>query len=70
MIFINMERNNKKSLLNEIVDVNGSKVFVENGEVKTILNENIQQSGYMSVDEAFDLIKEQVRMIYAINNSN
>ncbi|MBD5262039.1 MAG: hypothetical protein HDS38_07925 [Bacteroides sp.] len=65
-----MERNNKKSLLNEIVDVNGSKVFVENGEVKTILNENIQQSGYMSVDEAFDLIKEQVRMIYAINNSN
>ena len=70
MIFINMERNNKKSLLNEIVDVNVSKVFVENGEVKTILNENIQQSGYMSVDEAFDLIKEQVRMIYAINNSN
>ena len=62
--------NDNKSILNEVVDVNGSKVFVENGEVKTILNENIQQGGYMSVDEAFDLIKEQVRMIYAINNSN
>lgn len=62
--------NDNKSILNEVVDVNGSKVFIENREVKTILNENIQQSGYMSVDEAFDLIKEQVRMIYAINNSN
>lgn len=57
-------------MLNEVVDVNGSKVFVENGEVKTILSEEIQQSGYMGIDEAFDLIKEQVRMIYAINNSN
>lgn len=69
ILFINMGNDNK-SILNEVVDVNGSKVFVENGEVKTILNENIQQGGYMSVDEAFDLIKEQVRMIYAINNSN
>ena len=69
ILFINMGNDNK-SILNEVVDVNGSKVFIENREVKTILNENIQQSGYMSVDEAFDLIKEQVRMIYAINNSN
>ena len=65
-----MRSNKKASMLNEVVDVNGSKVFVENGEVKTILNENIQQSGYMGVEEAFNLIKEQVRMIYAINNNN
>ena len=65
-----MENKINNSILNEVVDVNGSKVFVENGEVKTILNENIQQSGYMGIDEAFGLIKEQVRMIYAINNSN
>ena len=65
-----MKTDKKKSMLNEVVDVNGSKVFVEDGEVKTILSEEIQQSGYMGVNEAFDLIKEQVRMIYAINNSN
>ena len=33
----------------EEMDVNGSKVFVENGEVKTILNENIQRTGYMTI---------------------
>jgi len=42
----------KKKSLNEIVDVNGSKVFVENGEVKTLLSEEIQSSGYMSVEES------------------
>lgn len=69
MIFIDMKRNNKKAILNEVVDINGSKVFVENGEVKTILNEDIKKSGYMSVEDAFNLIKEEVKMIYA-NNSN
>lgn len=42
----------KKKSLNEMVDVNGSKVFVENGEVKTLLSEEIQSSGYMSVEES------------------
>ena len=65
MIFINMERNNKKSLLNEIVDVNGSKVFVENGEVKTILSEAIQQNGgNMTVEQLREIIKAEVSMIY------
>ena len=32
----------------------GSKVFIENGEVN-ILSEEIQQSGYMSVEEAKQL---------------
>lgn len=30
----------------------GSKVFIENGEMKTILSEEILRSGYMSVEEA------------------
>ena len=65
-----MKNNKKKSLLNEVVDINGSKVFIEKGEVKIILNEEIQRSGYMGVDEAFDLIEEEVRKIYAIANNN
>ena len=46
-----MNKKNKKEL-NEVIDINGSKVFVEDGEVKIILSEEIQQSGYMSVEEA------------------
>lgn len=42
----------KKDLLNEFVDINGSKVFVENGEVKTVLSEEIQRTGWMTVEEA------------------
>lgn len=42
----------KKDLLNEVVDINGSKVFVENGEVKTVLSEEIQRTGWMTVEEA------------------
>ena len=58
----------KRRKLNEIVDVNGSKVFVENGEVKTLLSEEIQSSGYMSVDEMFDLIDNEIKAIYSMND--
>ena len=54
----------KKQTINEVVDINGSKVFVENGKVKTILNEEIQRTGYMSVEELKEIIKTEVRMIY------
>ena len=60
---------NKKQSLNEVVDINGSKVFVENGEVKTILSEAIQQSGYMSVEEAKQLTLEKIRKIYELNGA-
>ncbi|MGN1173337.1 MAG: hypothetical protein ACI4SO_06075 [Muribaculaceae bacterium] len=50
------------------VDINGSKVFVENGEVKTILSEEIQRSGYMSVEDSLN--KRKVKMIYALKDSN
>lgn len=64
-----MRNNKNKSMLNEVVDVNGSKVFVENGEVKTVLSEAIQQSGYMSIEEAKQLTIESVRKIYIMNNA-
>ena len=44
--------NNQRKKLNEVIDINGSKVFVENGEVKTVLSEDILQSDYMSVEDA------------------
>ena len=42
----------RKKTINEVVDINGSKVFVEDGEVKVILNERIQKNGWMTVEEA------------------
>ena len=56
----------KKNSLNEIVDVNGSKVFVENGEVKTVLSEEIQSSGYMSVEESERIALEIIEKEYQL----
>ena len=42
----------RKKTINEVVDINGSKVFVEDGEVKTILSEEIQRTGWMTIEEA------------------
>ena len=57
----------QKQTLNEIIDINGSKVFVENGEVKTVLSEAIQKSGYMSVEEArrigYEMIKKEYQLL-------
>ena len=58
-----MNKKNKKEL-NEVIDINGSKVFVEDGEVKTILSEEIQQSGYMDVEDLREIIKAEVSIIY------
>ncbi len=58
----------KKKEINEVVDINGSKVFIEDGEVKIQLNEDIERTGYMSVDEMFDLIDEEIKAIYAMND--
>ena len=46
-----MKKKSRKEL-NDVIDINGSKVFVEDGEVKTIYSESIQKSGYMEVEEA------------------
>ena len=60
---------NKKKQSNDVVDINGSKVFVENGEVKTVLSEEIQQNGYMSVEDAKQLTLEKIKKIYQLNNA-
>ncbi len=57
----------KKDLLNEAVDINGSKVFVENGKVKTVLSEEIQRTGWMTVEEARMLIITKIRKLYEMN---
>ena len=56
----------KTKRINE-VDINGSKVYIENGEVKVQLNENITRTGYMSVEEAKRLTEEKIRKIYMMN---
>lgn len=49
------------------VDVNGTKIFIENGNVKTVLSEQIQKTGYMDVEESRKITLEAVKMIYAKN---
>ena len=53
-----------KIISNNEVNVNGSRVFIENGTVKTVLSEKIQKTGYMSVDEMYALIDYKIKMIY------
>ena len=55
-----------KIISNNEVNVNGSRVFIENGKVKTVLSEEIQRTGYMSVDEIYQLIDSRIKMIYGI----
>lgn len=64
--FINKDND---EILKETV-INGSRVFVENGEVKTILSESIQKSGYMSVEEAREMILAAIEKIYAMKRKN
>ena len=58
---------NRKKTINEVVDINGSKVFVEDGEVKTILSEEIRRRGWMTVEDAIALTMNKIRMLYEIN---
>lgn len=61
-----MQRKNrvKQNAINEIATINGSKVLIENGEIKTILSEEIQQTGYMTVEEMFQLIDAEIKALY------
>ena len=58
-----------KTTLNETININGSKIFVENGKVKTVLNENINNGEYMSIEEARQLTLEKIKKIYQLNNA-
>lgn len=58
-----MNTKKNKNILNETI-INGSRVYVENGEVKTLLSEEIQKTGYMTVEEMYQLIDTEIKMIY------
>lgn len=59
----------RSSSLKEVIDVNGSKVFIQDGHVKSELNEDIKSCGYMSVEEAKQLTIEKIKKIYQQNNA-
>lgn len=60
-----MENIKKKTQFNEVVDVDGTKIYIENGELKTILSEKIQQNnGDMTVEQLREILKAEVAMIY------
>ena len=44
-------------------------MFIENGEVKTILNEEIHKTGYMSLEESYQIGVEQIRKIYEMDDA-
>ena len=51
------------------VNINGSRVYVENGKVKTAFSEEIQKTGYMSVEECYQLIDARIRVIYKLTKN-
>lgn len=53
----------------DVTDINGTKVFVENGEVKTILNEEIESKGFMTLEESYQIGVEQIRKIYEMDDA-
>lgn len=63
-----MGKRTRRKIINEVVDINGSKVFVENGEVKIIYNEEIQRTGYMSVEESRDMTLAAIEKLYALQS--
>ena len=55
----------KKEILNETV-INGNRVIVENGEVKTILCEEVQNNGYIPLETAKQLSIARIRKVIAM----
>ena len=61
-----MEKTDKKKMkqLNEVVDINRNKVFVENGKIKSILHLHNQPTDYVDVETAFEIINNEIDRIY------
>lgn len=60
-----MNTKKDKNKLNETI-INGSRIYVENGEVKTVLSEEIQKTGYMTVEEARNILHEIIDKEYEL----
>ena len=62
-----------RHIINESVNVDmtphptESRVFVQDGKVQTILSEDIQNKGFLSLEEARQLIKMEIEKIYRMN---
>ena len=50
------------------VNINSTRIFVDNGEVKTVFSQEIQRTGYMSVEECYQLIDSAIKMVYELND--
>lgn len=61
-----MNTKKDKNKLNETI-INGNRVYVENWEVKTVLSEEIQKTGYMTVEESRKITLEAVKKMYQLN---
>ena len=59
-----MERKNIKRL-DEVIDINGSKVFIEHGEVKTQLSEKVKKEG-MSLEDFRQYLYAIIDMEYEL----
>lgn len=60
-----MNTKKDKNILNETI-INGSRIYVENGEVKTVLSEEIKKTGYMTVEEARNILHEIIDKEYEL----
>ena len=54
----------------EIIEVNGSKVFIEDGKVKTVFSEKIQNTGRMNPEELRNLLHASIKMHRRLLESN
>ncbi len=57
----------RRKRLNEVVDINGSKVFVENGEVKTVFSEEIQRTGGMTLEEGEQITLAVIKKLFEMD---
>ena len=56
----------RKKTICDVVDINGTKVFIENGDVKTVLSEEIQRRGWVTIEELRAILHAEIDMIYKL----
>lgn len=60
-LFICMKKKTNTKMKEKITE---SRIVVENGKIRTILSEEIQKNGYMTVEESRQLTLEAIKKIY------
>lgn len=57
----------------DIIDINGNKIYIEDGQVKTVFNDEIITSGYLDLEEARQLLHSSIdvhQRLYKLYNRN